>query len=179
MANNKRQPWERLPNESDEAWEAFNHYLRLSPVGNDPETKRTIANCAAQLGKERVQVSRWSAHNAWVERARAFDNNMSVVTVDMVARDLAAYQKQLVVDETSALSALTVVMSKLIAQTDEQLTNGEPVKLSEINQLMKATEILFNMRRRAARMPIEYETAKAEVDPEIEQAQVYTIKAVS
>lgn len=58
------QPWDRLPAESPEAYEAFRCYLDLQP-------KRSIDRAAAALGKDDSLLWRWSVRHRWVERCRA------------------------------------------------------------------------------------------------------------
>lgn len=71
MAQKKeeRKPWERLPDESTEAYEAFKTY-------RDWEGKRSIAKVGEKLGKSETLMSRWSADYDWVKRAQAWDDEV-------------------------------------------------------------------------------------------------------
>ena len=61
--------YDRLPNESRQAFQAFRTYLEL-------DEDRSTAAVARKLGKTKALIDRWCSpargHN-WVERARAYD----------------------------------------------------------------------------------------------------------
>jgi hypothetical protein len=60
------QPWERLEDESNPAWEAFMHYRDLG-LG------RSLARVASALGKSTTLIERWSARDGWIARCEAWD----------------------------------------------------------------------------------------------------------
>jgi len=59
-------PWDRRPDESAPAFEAFAAY-------RDAGRERSIEAVSAALGKSGSLLSRWSAKHGWVERVAAFD----------------------------------------------------------------------------------------------------------
>lgn len=59
-------PWERQPGEGIKPFEAFNCYLLMG-------TDRSHAKVAADLGKSRQLISKWSSTWNWVERVTAWD----------------------------------------------------------------------------------------------------------
>lgn len=61
------EPWERQPDETAKAYDAFNHYL------DQPPATRTCRAVAVALGKSRKLITNWSAKHGWVERAAAWD----------------------------------------------------------------------------------------------------------
>lgn len=63
---NTFEPWARQPNETPEAWQAFETY-------RDAEGKRRVAGVGEQLGKSTTLMERWSARWSWVDRAAAWD----------------------------------------------------------------------------------------------------------
>lgn len=68
------QPWERLPGESKEAFQAFAIY-------RDMGAERSLAKVAKQVGKSTQLIERWSARDHWVMRADTW-----VVEADRVHR---------------------------------------------------------------------------------------------
>ena len=68
---NKRteRPWERQKGESAQAFEAFFLYLEM---GAD----RSIRAVSQELGKSKTLIDRWSRTHNWVERCRAWDNQI-------------------------------------------------------------------------------------------------------
>jgi hypothetical protein len=60
-------PWERLPNESSPAFEAFVIY-------RDMGVERALVKVASELGKSKALIERWSARNAWVRRVELWES---------------------------------------------------------------------------------------------------------
>ena len=61
--------WERQPRESAQAYQAFSIYRDLGE-------ERALRAVAAQLGKSRALIERWSRNWNWVERARQYDDSL-------------------------------------------------------------------------------------------------------
>jgi hypothetical protein len=59
-------PWDRQPNESPKAFEAFAIY-------RDMAYRRSLAAVAWKLSKSKTLLSRWSAKHGWVKRVAAWD----------------------------------------------------------------------------------------------------------
>lgn len=62
--------WERRDDEGAKAFDAFTRYLGL-PAGD-----RSLAAVGQSLGKSTPLMERWSARYGWVERVRAWDNDL-------------------------------------------------------------------------------------------------------
>lgn len=69
MAKNARSEnsWERQPNESAKAFEAFDLYCKLGE-------ERSIRKVAQKLNKSTQLLGRWSSQWNWVNRSRDYDN---------------------------------------------------------------------------------------------------------
>ena len=65
-------PYERKPNESAKAFEAFTTYANLGP-------KRSLAAVGQTLGKSQALIERWSRRHDWVTRVRAHDAHLAAV----------------------------------------------------------------------------------------------------
>lgn len=61
--------WQRQPNESDKAFEAFTAYRDLGP-------QRSIDKLRAVIPKNRALLGRWSAKFDWVARVQAYDDSL-------------------------------------------------------------------------------------------------------
>ena len=59
-------PWDRQPNESPQAFEAFAIY-------RDMAYRRSLAAVAWKLSKSKTLLSRWSSAHGWVKRVAAWD----------------------------------------------------------------------------------------------------------
>jgi hypothetical protein len=66
MSEDATHPWERLPTESAQAWEAFRKYRDLGQT-------RSLSQVARDLGKSRPLMAKWSSTHRWVQRAEQFD----------------------------------------------------------------------------------------------------------
>ena len=62
-------PWERMEGEGSKAFEAFRVY-------RDMGAERSLRAVGERLGKSKAIIERWSSSNQWVERVRAYDNDL-------------------------------------------------------------------------------------------------------
>lgn len=62
--------WERKKGESSEAYTAFKLYYQMG-------SKRSCSKVAQSLLKSRVLITGWCSKWDWVERARAYDNELA------------------------------------------------------------------------------------------------------
>jgi hypothetical protein len=60
-------PWDQLPDESDVAFAAFDHYLKTD------RHERSMSKTARDIGKARSQIGEWSSRHRWVSRVQAHD----------------------------------------------------------------------------------------------------------
>ncbi|WP_454728538.1 hypothetical protein [Cellulosimicrobium protaetiae] len=65
-------PWDRQPEETPRAFDAFRAYALLGP-------SRSLAKVGQEWGGKRTQLERWSSRWAWVARARAWDDEQARV----------------------------------------------------------------------------------------------------
>jgi len=61
--------WERLPDESQQAWEAFTVYR------DTPSPQRSLRAVGRQLGKSETLIERWSVKHRWIQRVRDMNAN--------------------------------------------------------------------------------------------------------
>jgi len=71
-------PWERQPGESAPAYEARWIYFQLGP-------NRSQVSVGQKLGKSKALMERWSKRWAWVETARAYDDDRARQAARIVA----------------------------------------------------------------------------------------------
>ena len=86
MARRKEEPtpypWVRQPTETEQAYDAFQVYLRLV-------TGRTIARAEAKLFKTNQALEPWSANYGWVASVRQYDEYVITAETDGVAHEMA------------------------------------------------------------------------------------------
>lgn len=70
-------PWDRRDNESDQAYDAFQRYLKLPKRGDPERTKegprRFVSDLSRQLNKRNQTLNTWFLKHEWEERAAAYD----------------------------------------------------------------------------------------------------------
>ena len=83
----ERAAWERRPEESPQAHEAFRVYLEL---GAD----RSFVAAARQLGKSKSLIRRWAERHSWRERAWQYDLSRDREVEAVARRELAESMKR-------------------------------------------------------------------------------------
>lgn len=69
MKKETNKPWERQKGESAQAFEAFTTYRDMGPERSQQAVSRKLA-------KSRQIISRWSSQWNWLERVRAYENEL-------------------------------------------------------------------------------------------------------
>lgn len=74
--------WTKRPDEGEQAYKAFQHYLHLGPG-------RTGRQVARDLEKTISTVDKWSQNHAWRDRAHAYEVYLSTAATDGLVHQLA------------------------------------------------------------------------------------------
>lgn len=119
--NEERKPWERLPEESTEAFEAFKEY-------RDMGAERSLAKVGEKLGKSTALMERWSARHDWVKRVTAWDDDVEREASHKLLKDIAKMR---------ARQRKQAIKMQLKGLTLLESINVGDAKLSEIVSLMK------------------------------------------
>lgn len=115
------QPWERLPDEGEERWEAFLIYRDL---GLD----RSLAKVARTVGKSVQLVERWSTGDGWVARCEAFDREQDRLWLASQAKA----RKEMAQRHVKVANAVMNKVVKRLNKLDpDDLTPSELVKFFE------------------------------------------------
>lgn len=104
--------WEMLPNETDNAFEAFRIYRDLG-------ARRSIRETGKTLGKNLTTLGEWSVKYDWPNRARAYDRWM-----DQQATRAWADEYRTMVEETNSAGRLLV--TKAMQRLDGAGTKAIP-----------------------------------------------------
>jgi hypothetical protein len=105
--------WERRPDESDPAWQAFETYREQEPG------KRSLSAVARQLSKSRPLITRWSQRYAWQLRTAAYDRE-----VDRQWRAQTMHLRRQAAEQDERLAR--AMLSKVVAR----LNSIDPASLS-------------------------------------------------
>lgn len=125
--------YDRLPKESDPAWEAFVMY-------RDMGLGRSLGKVARQLGKSKTLLDRWSQKNRWRVRVVAWDEDLDRRQREGMVRELVRMRERQVRASTALQSLGVSELNKLI---DRSRQAKEPI--------LKPKEVL-NMIARGAEL---------------------------
>ena len=161
--------FEQQPRESNKAFAAFKTYLELG-------AQRSLADVAAQHGKSKTMIERWSRRFDWPARIQAHASHLA--TVERQAIEGLALEKAVEWDKVH--EALKIAEwqrhKKLIALADEVIARWEKNKnkFGTLEGIARLLELATKMGRLAAGLPTEVKevntTMKATIDVEWEIA---------
>lgn len=117
--SSEQELWERQPGESSVAYEAFLLYRNMGHETEGEKKKRRLASVAEKLGKSVKLMERWSFTWDWVERARAYDNELQRIGMEETR---SAIKKMLKDHMTMAQALQKKAMNALLRLDDENLT---------------------------------------------------------
>ncbi len=118
-------PWERQPNETPRAFDAFTKYRDLEPYD------RSAAKVADMIGKSASNIEQLCTRNNWVERVAEWDNEQ-----DRIKREAAQKEQVMAIKKMRELH--TKVAEKMINKANEALDQISPdeIKPSDITKLI-------------------------------------------
>lgn len=119
-------PWERQKGESSQAFEAFSSYRDLG-------AERSTSKVQQKLGKNLRLIQRWSSQWNWVERTRAYDNDLDRVSKKLTEKAIKSMSDR-------HIKLAMQVQAKAIAALGELETENMSAK--DIKEFIKmATEL--------------------------------------
>lgn len=126
--------WERQPNETEVAYQAFTLYLA------QPASRRSQTRVAADRGTSVRHVAQWSSDNLWPERASAWDRHQlellaaeardALISMRTRHAQIASVALSKVVDRLQDMNARDMTVRDMTALLDvavkiERLSRGE------------------------------------------------------
>lgn len=125
------EPWERQKGESEKAFEAFTVY-------RDMGEKRTIVAVCKQLEKSRTLIDRWKDRWDWLERVRAYDNDL-----EREARAKAVKDRK---DMTTRHISIAMQLQKKALEALQELS-VEDMTAKDIKEYIKMATDLERLNR--------------------------------
>ena len=145
--------WDRLPEEPDNAWFAFQYYIQL-PL------PRYYKQVVEAMGVSAPTVKRWGTKYRWRDRSEAYDRAaLGMVTAqerDMVLKDLQLSVMQDAAQDYKRMRDLWLASVETLLEVQADSEDGGYVKGTEIKALFQARSTLDIMARRLARMPMSF-----------------------
>lgn len=131
----KASAWERQQGESPQAYEAFATY-------RDMGSERNIRAVARKLSKSSTIIARWSSTWKWVERARAWDNELTRQAKEAAAKkvkDMTGRHINIAMQlQRKALEALEVLNVEEMSPKDIKEFIKAATELERANRLAEA-----------------------------------------
>lgn len=174
MDKNSRKAWEKRPDESQKAFDAFLTYIKM-PIRDleDDTNNRTLANLSKKLGysvaegKAASTLEGWSSKYDWQDRATAYDMHKANLSIEVVDASLAQFQENVIERRTLQTTLLNNIVEAQIEEIMTRQKAGYPLDALEINRLIDATKKLDDLERRIAGLPTAFTSDKVE-EPDLE-----------
>ncbi len=141
------QPFERLPTESAQAFEAFALY-------RDAGVSRSTRAVARQCGKCASLIQRWSRRHRWQQRIQAFEEHLAVITRQAEERKLASMAGRWAERVEESRQKDYEVAQALRTRAMEYLAKP-PEKSPSCADLARMAEIASKLERLALGLPTE------------------------
>ncbi len=151
-ANPPGSEWERRPGESRQAFAAFTAYRAMD------RGQRSIRDLAAQLGKQRTLLARWSSRWGWQARVAAWDATLEQAADEATRDRLRAEALKLRDEQTAAARGQLTLARALMRECTRGLLveqqRGEP-DARTLAMLSQAIERAIGLERLALGLPTE------------------------
>lgn len=137
--------WERQPDETAKAFQAFAMYRDLGPG------KRSLAEVGRQLGKSKALMDRWSVRHQWVNRVTEFDaeqDRKKLLEVEELRKEMAERHARI------GQQMLNAVAKRLVGTEDGKVDPIDPNILTP-TELARITEVASRLERLARGEPTE------------------------
>lgn len=125
------EPWERQPEESTRAFEAFQMY-------RDMGVSRNLKAVASKLDKSVALIGRWSTEKSWVKRCEAWDNEQDRVMRLQQIDDI----KKMRITHATIASSMMIKAAKAL-----QSLPVEEIKAVDISRMVEVASKLERISR--------------------------------
>jgi hypothetical protein len=131
-------PWERQPNEGEEAFEAFDIYAKLNQDRAIVKAAALVPNKSGGLGKDRSLLERWSKMHFWVTRAAAWDRYTARNSNEEIMLGRSAMRRRLI---TQSTNIQTQVAQRILKMTETEIATMPLGQASRLLQLAVDIEL--------------------------------------
>lgn len=132
---NTPKQWERQPEESTKAFEAFCIYRDLG-------TDRSLSKVAEKLEKSETLMGRWSSKHDWVKRAAAWDDEQERIEREIAQREQAKEIRNMRKRHAGIATAMLIK-----AATALQRIPDDEIKASDISRMVDVASKLERISR--------------------------------
>ena len=172
--------WDRQPNETEKAWQAFQIYREM-PLLGPLELRRSFKNLAPKIGHDHSgTVQMWSSKYNWQERVKAYDANMALTVEDYKLASRSEAMRAYYAQMSTRMQAvgeifdakLETVLNRMKVPDEKGHTFIPDGK--DLRQLVEGMRTLDNLYRRMLKLPTTFERGTAEEEPD-EEVQLLVI----
>lgn len=149
-------PWDRLPKESDKAFDTFRLYLMM---GAD----RTYQKVADATQRYISHIKLWGSKYSWKQRAAEYDNWIARNTDSKAMGELSVFQSAVIQSEMEDYIRLRDLWKQQFEAIENSLESTDPGEImAMLNRLIRARDSLSVLSRRAAHLPMTYKPKEEE-----------------
>ena len=142
-------PWSKRHEESPEAYEAFDIYVKMSPI------ERKYQAVADYLEKNVSLIRRWGAKHDWIKRSTLYDRYQAAEFDKDIEETVNGLRLQVMAEESRDYDKLRSIWQDLAEQMHGHVVNGE-ASVKDLKTLIEARLSIDSLGRRASRMPDRY-----------------------
>lgn len=127
--------WERQPDETSKAFEAFCEY-------RDMGTQRSLSKVAAKLQKSETLMGRWSGNYRWVERATAWD-------AEQARKELEAAEAQRIKDVVAMRKRHADLANAMLVKAARALQRipEDEIRAADVSRMVETASKLERISR--------------------------------
>ena len=123
---NTPKPWERQPEETTKAYEAFCVY-------RDMGTQRSLSKVAEKLQKSDTLMGRWSRENDWVKRAAKWDDEQERIEREIAQREQGKAIREMRKRHADIASAMLIKSARALARIpDDEIKPGDISRMVDV-----------------------------------------------
>ena len=132
---NTPKPWERQPEETTKAYEAFCEY-------RDMGTQRSLSKVAAKLQKSETLMGRWSGSYDWVKRAAKWDDEQERIEREIAQREQGKAIRDMRKRHADIASAMLIKAARALGRIPD-----DEIKPQDISRMVDVASKLERISR--------------------------------
>lgn len=152
----RKEPWERMDDETPKAYQAFARYRDLGPIRSLEKLRTSYLDTAGNpLHRSIRQFSTWSARYDWAERSNAYDDHLERIRMrdemEAMRKDRKATRDT---HRTISKAMQKAVLHRLIPDATDKNSIIDPKEI-RASDIPRWVETATNLERLVLEMPTE------------------------
>lgn len=138
VSDDAKKPWDRLPVENDESWEAFQNYVLMAP----DERKITLA-----APRRTAVLSKWYREHEWERRVHAWDAEFGRMRHEEREAIFRRKAREIAIDHMLILSDVKDLLAREFSKLNAASRSSEMHGLLKPAEMNKMLEIGIKLDR--------------------------------